>query len=90
MAGAGAFEELTMDPPSLMTPKDMAAYMCVSLSMVYSLLQSGKIPAHRIGCRGRGKWLARREDVDGFLASCKVSEIAPPDDGEYKFLHPGR
>lgn len=75
-----------MDTPSLLTPKQVANYCGVSLSLVYALLQAGKLPALRIRCRGRGKYLILREDVDGFLASCKLSELPAPDDGPFTFL----
>lgn len=59
--------------------------MCVSLSLVYALLQKRKIPAYRVGVRGRGKWIIEEEDLDGFLASCKVEELKR-EEGELRYL----
>ncbi len=68
-----------------LTPKEAAQRMCVSLSLVYALLQKRKIPAYRVGVRGRGKWLIEEEDLDGFLATCKVEEMKL-DEAGLKFL----
>lgn len=68
-----------------LTPKQAARRMCVSLSLVYALLQKRKIPAYRVGVRGRGKWIIEEEDLDGFLASCKVEELKR-EEGELRYL----
>ncbi len=63
-----------------LTPKECAKRACVSLSLIYALLQQRKIPALRIGVRGRGKWLVEEEDLDGFLANCKVEDLGADDE----------
>ena len=69
-----------------LTPRQAAERMCVSLSLVYQLLQQRKIPAYRIGVRGRGKWLIEIEDLDAYLASCKVENLKPMDESELRYL----
>lgn len=68
-----------------LTPKMAAARMCVSVSLIYALLQKRKIPAYRVGVRGRGKWVIEQEDLDGFMASCKVEDLKVVE-GELKYL----
>ncbi len=62
-----------------LTPKQASERMCVSLSLVYQLLQQRRLPAYRIGVRGRGKWVIEEADLEAFLAECKINEV-PPDD----------
>lgn len=69
-----------------LTPKQAAMRMCVSLSLVYALLQKRKIPAYRVGVRGRGKWLIEVEDVDAYMAECKSEQIKEARGEEYKYL----
>jgi excisionase family DNA binding protein len=68
-----------------LTPKQAAARACVSVSLIYALLRNGRLLALRVGVRGKGKWLIRSEDLDAFLASCKLSEW-PVLDGPLKHL----
>jgi excisionase family DNA binding protein len=68
-----------------LTPKQAAERLSVSLSLVYQLLRQRKIPAYRVGVRGRGKWLIEEEDLNGFLATCKVEELKL-DESNLKFL----
>lgn len=63
-----------------MTPKQAAERMGVSLSLVYQLLQQRRIPAYRVGVRGRGKWLIEEPDLNEFLASCRVEALDPTDE----------
>lgn len=67
-----------------MTPAECATRANVSLSLVYAVLRSGRLPSMRIGCRGRGKWLVEPGDFEAWMESCKRSEL--PDDGPYVFL----
>jgi excisionase family DNA binding protein len=69
-----------------LTPKQCAEKIGVSLSLIYALLQTGKLKGMRIGVRGKGKWLVAPEDLDAFLATCKVSDLPEPDDGDYAYL----
>lgn len=68
-----------------LTAKQAAARACVSLSLIYGLLQKGRLPALRVGVRGKGKWLIHPEDLDAFLATCKLSELAAPE-GQLKHI----
>lgn len=68
-----------------LTPKQAAEQMGVSLSLVYQLLRHRKVPAYRVGVRGRGKWLIEEEDLDRFLATCRVEE-EKLDEGDLTFL----
>lgn len=56
-----------------LTPKQAAVRANVSRSLIYSLLRQGKLPAARIGCRGRGKWLISPEDLETYMEQCKVT-----------------
>ena len=69
-----------------LTPKQAAARVGVSQSMIYTLLRAGKIPALRIGCRGKGKWLIDCSDFDKWVKSCQVTDLCDADDGEYQYL----
>jgi excisionase family DNA binding protein len=74
-----------VDNNGLLTVKEAAAHARVSPSLIYALLKARKIPALRVGCRGKGKWLISVEDLDGFLAGCKLADL-PTDTGEYLYL----
>jgi excisionase family DNA binding protein len=55
-----------------LTVKQAAAFACVSQSLIYALLKSGRLDAVRIGCRvGKGKWLVKQEALTAFLETCK-------------------
>ena len=62
----------------LMTPKQAAERACVSLGLIYQWCQSGALPHLRVGSPGRrGKILIEGNDLDGYLASFKVtSEVS--------------
>jgi excisionase family DNA binding protein len=59
------------------TVKEAAEKLEVSVSLVYQLIADARLPHHRIGGRGRrGKIVIQNEDIQAFLASCRVgSEI---------------
>lgn len=67
-----------------LTPKQAAERIGISLSLVYQLLQQRKIPAYRVGLRGRGKWLIEEEDLERFLDSCRIDD---PDLTDEKLKH---
>lgn len=69
-----------------LTPKQAALRMCVSLSLVYQLLRERKIPAYRVGVRGRGKYVLEVEDVDAFMANCKLEQLKGAREESYKHL----
>lgn len=60
----------------LLTVRDVAKYLNVSPSCVYQLIETGKLPHHRIGT-GRGAIRVRQDDLDTYLASCRMEQIQP-------------
>ena len=68
-----------MSERRMLTPKQAAEYLGVSLSMIYQLAEERRITHFRVGGKGkRGKLLFLPRDLDDFLASCRVTE--PPDE----------
>lgn len=61
----------------LMTVTDVAARLKVSPSLVYQMVESGKLVVYRIG-NGRGAIRFRPEDIEAYLESCRIEKIAPP------------
>ena len=74
-----------MDNKGYLTVKQAAARACVSPSLVYALLKARRLPAIRVGVRGKGKWLISVSDLDGFMASCKIGNL--PVVGEETFTY---
>ena len=56
----------------LLTVKEVARRLRVSASLVYQLVDSGKLGCHRIG-NGRGAIRIRPDDVDTYLRTCRSS-----------------
>ncbi len=54
----------------LLTAKEVASQLRVSPSLVYQLVESGRLACHRIG-NGRGAIRIRPEDVDQYLSQCR-------------------
>jgi excisionase family DNA binding protein len=54
----------------MLTVKDVARILNVSVGCVYALVDAGRIPHHRIGV-GRGTLRISTDDLDRYLASCK-------------------
>ena len=70
---------LTATPPgalSLLTVRDVADLLRVSPSLVYQLVETGKIACHRIG-RGRGAIRIHPDDLEQFLAACRSEQHEP-------------
>ena len=61
----------------LMTVKEVARRLRVSASLVYQLVDSGKLGCHRIG-NGRGAIRIRPEDVDEYLNQCRHHRMKSP------------
>ena len=61
----------------LMTVKEVARRLRVSASLVYQLVDSGKLGCHRIG-NGRGAIRIRPEDVDEYLTQCRRNRTKSP------------
>ena len=60
----------------LLTVKDVAERLSVSTSLVYQLVESGKLPVHRIG-NGRGAIRFSPQDIETYLEECRVEKQAP-------------
>ena len=61
---------------NLLTVKDVAARLNVSSSLVYQIVEGGKLPVHRIG-NGRGSIRFRSEDIEAYVDECRVEKQAP-------------
>ena len=57
----------------LLTAKEVARELRVSVSLVYQLVESGRLACHRIG-NGRGAIRIRPEDVANYLQSCRNNQ----------------
>ena len=68
-----------MSDASLMTIKDVAAYLKFSAASIYRMAQRGDIPAFRIGTR---IWRFRKEELDQWLQQKSQAQIVivAPDD----------
>jgi excisionase family DNA binding protein len=54
------------------TVKAAAERLEISQSLVYRLVEEGRIPCVRIGARGRrGKIIIREHDIEAFLKTCR-------------------
>ena len=62
-----------MSDASLMTIKDVAAYLKFSAASIYRMAQRGDIPAFRIGTR---IWRFKKEDLDQWLQQKSQTQIA--------------
>ena len=60
---------------SLLTVEDVAERLACSASLVYQLVDAGKIAVHRIG-NGRATIRFRPEDVEEYLAACRQDRRA--------------
>lgn len=73
-------ESLPSSSPTLMTVDQTAERLQVSKSMVYALVESGKLSCHRIGI-GRGTIRISDEDLASYLETtrfCNSAEVKPP------------
>jgi excisionase family DNA binding protein len=61
----------------LLTVKEVARRLRVSASLVYQLVDSGKLGCHRIG-NGRGAIRIRPEDVTSYLQACREDPCGKP------------
>jgi excisionase family DNA binding protein len=67
---------LDVEPPSIMTIHEVAAYLRIPRSSAYKLAQSGKIPCQKVGRH----WRFRRETIDRWLDAAVTERSA--DGGE--------
>ncbi len=54
----------------LLTPKDVAAYLNITESQVYTLMREGDLVALKIG--KRGVWRVDREELDRYIERLKT------------------
>jgi len=59
--------------------KDLASLLKVSEKTVYSMAQSGELPAFKV----RGQWRFSRKDIDGWIEKQKrmPTDISEPEQG---------
>ena len=62
--------EIRGRPMELLTAKEVARRLRVSTSLIYQLIESGRLGCHRIG-NGRGAIRIPPEDVANYLQSCR-------------------
>jgi excisionase family DNA binding protein len=72
------FARKSMDPPvqdvnRLLTVAEVAEKLNVSPSLVYQMVETGKLPFLRIG-NGRGAIRFQGEDIQAYLDSCRVEK----------------
>ncbi len=60
----------------LLTVSDVAQWLSVSPSLVYQLVDAGKLIVYRVG-NGRGAIRFRPDDVEAYLASCRQGKLQP-------------
>jgi len=61
-------------PKRLLTVADVADWLSISGSLVYQLVESGKLPIYRIG-NGRGAIRFRPEDIESYLFGCRTEKV---------------
>lgn len=67
------------DSQGLLTVADVARWLTVSASLVYQLVDAGKLPVHRIG-NGRGAIRFRPADIEEYLDDCRIEpSVAKPE-----------
>ena len=62
---------------SLLTVKQASERLQVSPSMVYALIENGKLGCHRIGL-GRGTIRISQSDMESYLAECRQTAAVHP------------
>ena len=63
----------------MLTVTDVAQWLSVSNSLVYQLVEAGKLPVYRIG-NGRGAIRFQPQDISDYIESCRndpVPVLAP-------------
>jgi len=61
----------------MLSVTEVAERLNVSDSLVYALVEAGKIAVHRIGL-GRGAIRIHESDLELYLASCRHEELKGP------------
>lgn len=65
------------EPSRMLTVTDVAQWLSVSSSLVYQLVESGKLPVYRIG-NGRGAIRFQTHDINQYIESCRSESSQPP------------
>ena len=60
----------------LLTVAAVADQLSISASLVYQLVESGKLAVHRIG-NGRGAIRFSPQDVEAYVQECRVEKKTP-------------
>jgi excisionase family DNA binding protein len=72
---------------NLLSPEEAAIRVGISRSLVYRLCQERRLVHYRVGGKGRrGKILIDPDDLDAYLAACRVTEL-PDEDGPLTHIH---
>jgi len=62
--------------PQLLTVREVSTRLRVSPSLVYQLVEAGKLACHRIGT-GRGAIRVSSSDLEAYLQGCRSERQAP-------------
>ncbi|MEZ6063932.1 MAG: helix-turn-helix domain-containing protein [Planctomycetaceae bacterium] len=62
---------------TFLTVEGAANYLQVSRSIIYALIEAGKLACHRIGL-GRGTIRISQHDIEAYLESCRQGDVTPP------------
>lgn len=68
----------------MITVEEAAALLHVSVSTVYELCKTGRLPCYRIGVHGRGKVLIASVELEKFL---EASRMIPDQPQQMKLRH---
>lgn len=58
----------------LLTVSEVSGWLNISASLVYQLVDLGKLPVHRIG-NGRGAIRFRQEDIEEYLEASRSENV---------------
>lgn len=61
----------------LLTVRDVARVLQVSIACVYAIVAEGKIACHRVGT-GRGSIRFEENDLEEYLSSCRMEKAEEP------------
>jgi excisionase family DNA binding protein len=60
----------------LLTVAEAASLLKISRSLVYQLIEAGRLAVHRLGC-GRGALRLKKSDVARYVDSCRDEACEP-------------
>jgi excisionase family DNA binding protein len=66
----------------MLSPRQVKERLCVSLSTVYNLVETGQLECHRIGA-GRGCIRVSEEQLKGYLERTRTRKTSPGDDEDF-------